>query len=65
MMQIQIPPSVRLAIRRRVDRLSEAAQDSLQRAAVIGREFPFDVLQAMSDLSEDALIDALDRLGAR
>ncbi|HSQ03820.1 MAG TPA: ABC transporter substrate-binding protein, partial [Burkholderiales bacterium] len=60
MAQIQIPPSVRLAIRRRVDRLPEAAQDALQRAAVIGREFSFDVLRTMSDLSEDALSDALE-----
>ena len=60
MAQIQIPHSVRLAIQRRVDRLPEAAQDTLQRAAVLGREFEFDVLQAMSDLSEEALIDALE-----
>ncbi len=60
MAQIQIPPSVRLAIRRRVDRLTEATQDSLQRAALLGREFEFDVLQAMSDLDEEALIEALE-----
>ena len=60
MAQIRIPRSVQLAIRRRVERLPEAAQDTLQRAAVIGREFRFDVLQAMNDLSEDALINVLD-----
>jgi len=60
MAQMQIPRSVRLAIQRRIERLPEATQDTLQRAAVLGREFEFDVLQAMSDLSEDALIDALD-----
>jgi ABC-type oligopeptide transport system substrate-binding subunit/DNA-binding SARP family transcriptional activator len=60
MAQIQIPRSVRLAIQRRIDRLPETAQDTLQRAAVLGREFEFDVLQAMSDLNEEGLIDALE-----
>jgi ABC-type oligopeptide transport system substrate-binding subunit/DNA-binding SARP family transcriptional activator len=60
MAQIQIPKSVRLAIQRRMDRLPEATQDTLQRAAVLGRELEFEVLQAMSDLSDDTFIDALD-----
>jgi tetratricopeptide (TPR) repeat protein len=60
MAQIQIPKSVRLAIQRRVAQLSKAAQETLQRAAMLGREFEFDVLQAMSDLDEEGLIDALE-----
>ena len=60
MAQIQIPKSVRLAIQQRVGQLPEAVQDTLQRAAVLGREFEFDALQAMSDFGEDALIDALE-----
>ena len=60
MAQIQIPPSVRLAIQRRLDRLPETTQDTLQHAAMLGREFEFDLLTAMSDLNEQALIEALE-----
>jgi ABC-type oligopeptide transport system substrate-binding subunit/serine/threonine protein kinase/class 3 adenylate cyclase len=60
MAEMEIPQSVRLAIQARVSKLTPTTQETLRLAAIIGREFPFDVLQAMSDLSEDALIDALE-----
>ena len=60
MSQIEIPQNVKLAIQARVNKLPEAAQDTLRLAAVLGREFDFDTLHAMSELDEDALIDALE-----
>jgi ABC-type oligopeptide transport system substrate-binding subunit len=58
--QIEIPQNVKLTIQARVNKLPDQTQDTLRLAAVLGREFDFDTLQAMSDLDEDALIDALD-----
>jgi ABC-type oligopeptide transport system substrate-binding subunit/type II secretory pathway predicted ATPase ExeA len=58
--QIEIPQNVRLTIQARVNKLPDQTQDTLRLAAVLGREFDFDTLHAMSDLDEDSLIDALD-----
>ena len=58
--QIEIPQNVKLTIQARVGKLPDRAQDTLRLAAVLGREFDFDTLCAMSDLDEDALIAALD-----
>jgi ABC-type oligopeptide transport system substrate-binding subunit/type II secretory pathway predicted ATPase ExeA len=58
---IEIPQNVKLAIQSRVSNLPEATQETLRRAAVLGREFDFDTLQAMSDLDEDTLIEALEK----
>lgn len=59
--ELELPQSVRLAIQSRVGKLPETAQDTLRLAAILGREFEFDVLQAMSDLDEDTLLDALEQ----
>ncbi len=58
--QIEIPQSVRVAIELRVAKLPAPAQDTLRAAAILGREFEFEVLRAMDGLGEDALIDALE-----
>jgi ABC-type oligopeptide transport system substrate-binding subunit len=58
--EIAIPQNVKLAIQARVNKLPEAAQETLRLAAMLGREFSFDTLQAMSDLDEDTLIDSLE-----
>jgi len=58
--ELDIPQNLRVAIRRRVGRLPEKAQDILRHASIIGREFDWDVLKEISDLDEDALIDALE-----
>ena len=58
--QIEIPQSIRVAIELRVTRLPEPTQDTLRAAAILGREFEFEVLRAMDGLDEDALIDALE-----
>src|SRR5262249_3691189 len=57
---IDVPEGVRLVIGRRLDRLGEHARKGLTAAAVIGRVFPLDVLQAILETSEDAVLDAID-----
>jgi ABC-type transport system substrate-binding protein/predicted Ser/Thr protein kinase len=60
MQDIEIPQSVRVAVQTRVGGLPPSAQETLKLAAIFGREFDFDALKAMSELDEDALIDALE-----
>jgi tetratricopeptide (TPR) repeat protein/predicted Ser/Thr protein kinase len=57
---IEVPEGVRLVIGRRLDRLGEQARKVLTAAAVIGRTFPLDLLQAVVELSEDAVLDAIE-----
>jgi oligopeptide transport system substrate-binding protein len=58
--ELGIPQSVRVAIQSRVHKLKEEHQETLQLAAILGREFDFATLTRASDLDEDTLIDALD-----
>jgi class 3 adenylate cyclase/tetratricopeptide (TPR) repeat protein len=58
--ELDVPENVRLVTAERLDRLSDAAQGQLLRAAVIGRRFGFRLLEAISDLHDEALLDALD-----
>ncbi len=51
---------MRLVIGRRLDRLGEQARKVLTAGAVIGRTFPLDLLQAVVDLSEDDVLDAIE-----
>lgn len=72
MKDILLPQSVRVTIEARVGKLPEAAQEVLRLAALLGRKFEFEVLQASADpstalasesrpgWSEDDLIDALE-----
>jgi oligopeptide transport system substrate-binding protein len=61
MSELELPQSVRVAIQSRVSKLPETTQETLRFAAILGREFEFDVLQAVGDLDEDALLDALEQ----
>ncbi|HET7011162.1 MAG TPA: ABC transporter substrate-binding protein [Anaerolineales bacterium] len=60
MREVRVPQSVRLAIQARLARLPEAAQEVLRRASILGREFDVDLLQAVCDVDEDGLIEALE-----
>ena len=54
---LAIPDNVRMAIARRLDRLSELANRTLVVAAVIGREFDFPLLRAaLPDAGDEALL---------
>ena len=57
---IEVPEGVRLVIGRRLDRLGEGARKVLTAAAVIGRTFPLDVLQAVVGGAEDEVLDAIE-----
>jgi DNA-binding SARP family transcriptional activator/tetratricopeptide (TPR) repeat protein len=57
--EIGVPEGVREVLDRRLARLSPGCRSVLAQAAVLGREFGFDVLQRMSS-DEEALISALE-----
>jgi class 3 adenylate cyclase len=57
---LNLPDSVREVIRARVVHLGSDAGRVLSLAAVIGRDFDFELLQRASQLSEDDLLDVLD-----
>jgi len=59
-----IPEGVREVIGRRLSRLSENCNKALSHAAVLGREFPFDVLAHMSQIGEDELLAAIEEASA-
>jgi adenylate cyclase len=54
------PPSVRLVVARRVTRLSELTQKMLATAAVIGRFFSFDILQAAIEADADSILEQVE-----
>jgi predicted ATPase/class 3 adenylate cyclase len=62
--ELAIPQSVKEAIGRRLNRLSEPTVDALRTAAALGKVFPFRELAAVSAAGEDALLDALDEATA-
>jgi tetratricopeptide (TPR) repeat protein len=55
-----IPEGVRDVVGRRLSRLGPATNDLLHVAAVIGREFAFDVVAAAGGASPGEVVDALD-----
>lgn len=59
--KIDIPTTLQASLLARLDRLGEAKQIA-QVGAVIGREFPHDLLAAVVALDADPLNDAVDRL---
>ena len=63
--ELGVPEGVKEVLTRRLARLSETCRVLLSQASVLGREFPFDLLLAMSGDSEEAAIGALEEaLGA-
>jgi tetratricopeptide (TPR) repeat protein len=59
-----IPDEVRVAIRRRLDLVSEATRKVLELASVIGREFDLPLLEKIAGVSTEDLIHALDEAAA-
>jgi tetratricopeptide (TPR) repeat protein len=57
---IDVPQSVRLVIGRRLARLGDGTQKILGTAAVIGRSFTFELLEASTAVDADALLDCID-----
>ncbi|MDQ4004745.1 MAG: AAA family ATPase, partial [Actinomycetota bacterium] len=58
--ELDVPESVRLVIGRRLERLGERAREVLSAAAVIGRRFRVELLEAMTDATPDEVLDALE-----
>jgi tetratricopeptide (TPR) repeat protein len=58
--EMGIPEGVKEVIGRRLSRLSETANRVLTGAAVLGREFAFDVVARMTALDEDAVLEAVE-----
>ena len=61
---LSVPTSVHAVLSSRIDRLPETAKRLLQTAAVIGREFSGPLLEAVTDLSANDYVAALERLKA-
>jgi oligopeptide transport system substrate-binding protein len=61
MAELGIPHSVRVAIQSRVGVLPAQAQQTLQLAAVLGRQFNLETLATASGQDEEALLDGLER----
>jgi tetratricopeptide (TPR) repeat protein len=58
--RLEVPSGVRGVVVQRVARLSGSPNRLLTAAAVIGREFRFDVLAAVIDLDEESVLETLD-----
>jgi class 3 adenylate cyclase/tetratricopeptide (TPR) repeat protein len=61
---LDVPEGVRLVIGRRLERLSDDAQQLLVVAAVAGRVFSFRLLQALGDWHADRILDVVDEAEA-
>jgi tetratricopeptide (TPR) repeat protein len=59
---MQVPPTVHAVLAARMDRLPMEEKTLLQAAAVIGKDVPFPLLQAITELSEEPLRGALAHL---
>lgn len=59
---LSVPATLHASLMARLDRLGPAAKDVARTGAAIGREFGFDLLAFISELSELLLHEALDRL---
>jgi class 3 adenylate cyclase/tetratricopeptide (TPR) repeat protein len=58
--ELDVPESVRFIIESRLQQLNPATRGTLATASLIGRDFGFDLLELLSTLSEDDLLDAVD-----
>jgi hypothetical protein len=58
---IDLPDSVRLVVRRRIERLGSDSAHALATAAVIGSEFDLDLLARVEGIDEDILLDLLEQ----
>jgi serine/threonine protein kinase/tetratricopeptide (TPR) repeat protein len=61
---MQLPDSVKAVVGERLERLGEEAQGILTWAAVAGREFTLPLLQEVTGLEEEKLLEAVDQAEA-
>ncbi len=60
--ETQVPATVQAVLAARIDRLASEEKRLLQSASVIGKDFPFALLQPIAELSEDSLRRSLMHL---
>src|SRR5262249_55325327 len=60
---LEIPSGLRDLLTARLDRVSASARETAQLAAVLGREFSYDVLHAVSSKDEVFLREDVEELG--
>jgi len=60
--EIAIPKSVRDVVKQRFNHLDEPTKATLRIAAVLGAEFPFDLLREVAEVDEDRLLAQLEHL---
>jgi class 3 adenylate cyclase/tetratricopeptide (TPR) repeat protein len=58
--ELGIPEGVKEVIGRRISTLSERTNQALGIAAVLGRDFELEILERVSDMTMDELVDGLD-----
>ncbi len=58
--ELEIPQGIQVAVESRLTKLPDEVQEALRMAAVLGREFDYEVLIEASELDEDAIIDAIE-----
>jgi class 3 adenylate cyclase/tetratricopeptide (TPR) repeat protein len=58
--ELDVPEGVRMVVGARLRRLGEEGPRVLGTAAVLGRIFPFELLQALEEMPEDALLDLVE-----
>jgi tetratricopeptide (TPR) repeat protein len=58
--ELDVPESLRLVLGRRLERLGPDGRRALAAAAVVGRAFTYELLEALGELPSDALLDVLD-----
>jgi class 3 adenylate cyclase/predicted ATPase len=61
---IQVPPTVQAVLAARIDRLLPEEKRLLQAAAVVGKDVPYPLLQAIAEVPEEALRRGLTHLQA-
>jgi tetratricopeptide (TPR) repeat protein len=62
--ELDVPESVRLVVGRRLERLGTDAQKALAAGAVVGRGFPFSMLEEITDIDSGRLLDIVEEAEA-
>ncbi|MGC9060193.1 MAG: tetratricopeptide repeat protein [Thermoplasmata archaeon] len=62
--ETEIPQTVKYIITRKIDRLSSEKKKILTLASVFGREFHFSIIQNLSEMEEEKLLEVLEELMA-
>ena len=62
--ELDVPESVRLVVGRRLERLGADAQKALAAGAVVGRGFPFSMLEELTDIGFHQLLDIVEEAEA-